>query len=114
MVTGGAAGHGGPLGTETRLWLLVVCAFVVGDVVTTLAGLSTPGVREASPLLADAVHRHGGLALVGGKISVLAGAVPAWWVTRSPYRWGIPVGLSVLGIAVTGWNTVVVAVAALG
>mgnify|MGYP006275828315 FL=1 len=90
------------------LWLLAVGFFGVGDLVTTAVGLRLSGVVEAGPLVGPLIDRYGVGSLFVLKSLALAGSYGVWRVVPAPHRIGVPLGLAVLGVAVTGWNTVIV------
>lgn len=89
------------------LWWLGIGFYGVGDTLTTVAGLWAGRGVEAGPVVGTAMQQFGlpGLFLV--KVAALAGFYLAWRVVRSPGRVGIPLALAVVGVAVTGWNGVV-------
>jgi hypothetical protein len=100
-----------PDGTDRLLWLLAVLAFGLGDLVTTVIGLTTPGVVEANPLVAALLERSALGALVALKSASLLIFFAVWRVFPAPHRTGIPLGLVTVGVVVTGWNLHVVFVA---
>ena len=97
--------HGG---TRTTLWWVTLLFFCVGDVVTTHVGLSIHGVVEMGPLVAPVLREHGVAAMVVlkgttvGLFYVAAQAIP------EPHAVGVPLGLAIVGVLVTGWNLVVI------
>ena len=93
---------------QPTLWLLAVGFFGVGDLVTTAAGLRLSGIVEAGPLVGPLIDSYGVGSLVVLKCLALVGSYGIWRLTPPPHRIGVPLGLAVLGVAVTGWNTVVV------
>jgi hypothetical protein len=86
------------------LWGLAVASFVVGDVATTLAGLSTAGVVETGPVAGPLLRRHGVVVLPLLKTVTVAAGYAAWRLLPSPHATGIPLGLALTGTVVTGWN----------
>jgi hypothetical protein len=82
--------------------------FCVGDVVTTHVGLSIHGVVEMGPLVAPVLREHGVAAMVvlkGTTVGLFYGAAQA---IPEPHAVGIPLGLAIVGVLVTGWNLVVI------
>ena len=96
---------------ESHLWIVAVLGFGVGDVLTTGVGLSLGGIEEGGPLVAALLDRYGIASLVGLKLAWFGLSYAVWIVVPVPDRIGIPLGLAALGVAVTAWNTVVLAVA---
>jgi len=95
---------------ETRLWLLAVLFFGVGDTVTTAVGLGLPGVREVG-LFRSVITTHGLVAIVGLKLATFAVCYLLWRAVPRPHAVGVPLGLVLLGVPVTGWNVVVLTLA---
>lgn len=92
---------------QSRLWVLALLTFGVGDVVTTWLGLRISGVVEVGPVTTPIVQRYGIAAILGLKGLVFAGGFLAWRLLPPPHRVGIPLGVAVVGVAVTCWNAVV-------
>lgn len=98
---------------SSQIWLLAVLSFGVGDIVTTSIGLQTPGVFELNPVAAEFFAQSVVLSIAALKLAVLGAGFAAWkWIPR-PHRVGVPLGLGVLGVLVTGWNLHVIAQATL-
>lgn len=95
---------------ERRLWLAAVLFFGVGDVVTTGIGLDLTGVSEIGPLR-PVIRRHGVFAVIGLKLVTFAAYYGLWRAVPRPYAVGVPFGLALLGIPVTGWNVAVLVLA---
>jgi len=93
---------------QPTLWLLAVGFFGIGDLVTTTVGLRLSGIVEAGPLVGPLIDRYGVGSLFALKSLALAASYGIWQLVPSPHRVGVPLGLAVLGIVVTGWNTVIV------
>lgn len=91
-------------GASDELWLIAVLGFGLGDITTTMLGLSAGHLVEVGPFVAPIIDRFGIAALVGLKVLsfVLAGLL--WRVTPRPHAVGVPLGLATLGVLVTGWN----------
>jgi hypothetical protein len=103
----------GPSNTAVALWAVAVAFFGVGDLVTTLVGYSITGVTELSPVVRLLLERHAMLALTGLKVAVFVGFLTVWKYVSRPYSIGVPLGLAVLGVAVTAWNTGIILTALL-
>jgi hypothetical protein len=95
---------------EGWLWLIAVLFFGVGDVVTTGIGLDLTGVSEIGPLR-SVILRHGVFAIVGLKLVTFAACYVLWRVVPRPHAVGVPLGLALLGVPVTGWNVAVLVLA---
>jgi hypothetical protein len=98
---------------DRELWVLAVLFFGVGDLLTTGIGLSVNGVSEIAPVVKVTITHYGLLALVLLKVLGITWAYALWTVVPRPYRVGIPLGLTIIGIPVTAWNVHVVLVAVL-
>ena len=95
----------------TRLWMLTVLFFVLGDLLTTGIGLHNGGVAEVGPLVGPILDRYGLAAMLPLKAAAVAVCYVLWRVTPDPHSVGVPLGLGVFGVLVTGWNTGVILVA---
>jgi hypothetical protein len=95
------------LGVETgpTLWIPAVLFYGFGDLVTTLVGLDLGVATEASPFASILVAQHGIGFIYVAKLSALGLFYLLWTVTPRPHRDGIPLGLCLVGVAVTVWNT---------
>lgn len=94
-----------------RLWALTLVFFVVGDLLTTWIGLSGGGVAEVGPLVGPLLDQYGLLAMLPLKAVAVGACYLLWRVTPDPYSVGVPLGLGVFGVLVTGWNAGVLVVA---
>lgn len=92
---------------SSGLWRLAVAGFVIGDIATTLAGLSTAGVVETGPVAGPLLRQHGVAVLLVLKLAAVAVAYLAWRLLPPPHAAGIPTGLALVGAAATGWNLAV-------
>ena len=90
-----------------ELWAVALVFFVVGDVVTTGIGYRMEGVVEASPLPAMLLAQFGLIALLGLKLLVVGICYLLWVSVPREYAVGIPLGMALLGVVSTGWNTTV-------
>jgi hypothetical protein len=99
---------------QPTLWVVAVAFFGIGDLVTTAIGLQINGVVEAGPVVASVIELYGigGILLV--KLLTIGGSYGVWRAISGPHRVGVPLGLAVLGVVVTSWNTVIVSTALVG
>jgi len=106
---------GGSMGRLHRLqpalWLVAIAFYGVGDLVTTVIGLRISGIIEAGPLVGPLIDQYGVMSLFVLKFLTIGVSYGVRQVIPTTHRTGIPLGLAVLGVAVTGWNTVVVSTA---
>jgi hypothetical protein len=99
---------------NTRLWWYgAIVFFLVGDLVTTFAGLQLRTIVEASPLAAWLINDHGLFLIVPLKLAVVCGFYGFYRVVPDPHNLGVPLGLCALGFVVTVWNGAVIAAAVL-
>lgn len=91
-------------GPTAILWIIAIVSYGVGDIVTTVIGLSSGSLVETSPLVIPMIQRFGLSALVGMKVLVFGFTGLLWWVTPYPDSLGVPLGLTIIGVLVTGWN----------
>ena len=96
------------------LWFLAVGFFGIGDLVTTAIGLRLDGIIEAGPLVGPLIGQYGIGSLFVLKLLALTVSYGIWQLVPAPHRVGVPLGLAVLGMVVTGWNAVVVSTVLLG
>lgn len=89
------------------LWMMAVLFYGIFDLLLTTAGLSV-GATEAHPLVGDVVEEYVLLAMIPLKLASFGVCYAVWRVVPSPYRLGVPLGLALLGLVVTGWNLGVV------
>ena len=89
---------------DVQLWVLVVVFFVVGDLATTSFGLTTGSIVETGPIAAPVIDSFGLSGMLGLKLGVVLAFYGLWWMVPEPENAGIPLGLAVMGILVTGWN----------
>jgi hypothetical protein len=92
-------------GATAELWTIALLGFGLGDVATTLVGLSAGHLIEVGPFVAPMINQFGIFALLGLKILSFVVAGLLWWVTPRPHAVGVPLGLATLGVLVTGWNS---------
>ncbi|MFB6080117.1 MAG: hypothetical protein ABEJ81_03870 [Haloferacaceae archaeon] len=96
--------------SRTRLWLVAVLFFAVGDVATTSVGLGSGRIAEAGPVAAPLIGRYGIAALVALKVGTFGCCYLLYRVVPRPHDAGVPLGLATIGVVVTGWNLAVMAV----
>ena len=89
---------------DVQLWLIAVLVFAIGDVVTTSLGLWLPGVTELHPVAASFFQYSVFWGMVVLKSIAFGSCYLLWGWTPQPYCVGVPLGLVVLGVGVTGWN----------
>lgn len=106
------ASHEGAAATSVEksagvLWAAAVLSYGIGDTATTLHGLGRNGVAEVGPIAGAIIGQigPGGLLLV--KLGAFAVFYAAWRGMSSPRRLGVPLALTVVGVAVTIWNLLV-------
>lgn len=95
--------------TEAKLWGVTLLFFCVGDVVTTGIGLSMDGIVEAGPVVAPVLREYGLVAMLGLKAATVGLFYGLARLLPEPHSLGVPLGLALLGVFVTGWNLVVLA-----
>lgn len=100
-------------GATRELWLLAALFFVGGDLLTTGVGLFAGGVAEVGPVVAPLIETYGLAAMVPLKLLAIGICYLLWRVTPAPHAVGVPLGLAVFGVLVTGWNVAVIAVSIL-
>ncbi|NGM70254.1 hypothetical protein G6M89_14755 [Natronolimnobius sp. AArcel1] len=89
---------------------MVVLAFwVVGDLLTTTIGLQIPGVIEVGPVGRIVVAEFGVLGMILFKIGFTSLVFAIAERIPEPHHVGVPIGLALVGIVATAWNTVVIA-----
>ena len=93
-----------PRVSTRALWGVALASFVVGDAVTTLAGVSAAGVVETGPVVGPLLRQHGLWVIPLLKLGTVAAGYVAWRLVPSPYAAGIPLGLALVGAVATGWN----------
>ncbi|WP_324760538.1 DUF5658 family protein [Haloarcula sp. GH36] len=96
-----------------RSWMVAVVFYGFGDVATTWIGIHTGGIVETGPLVAPLLEQYGPAVLLALKAGFLGGMFVLWRYVPRPHRLGVPLGLGVVGVAVTVWNTALLAVVAL-
>lgn len=92
---------------ERALWAVALLGYGVGDLATTLVGLSTGRGAEAGPVAAELVAAFGLPALVVLKLSSFLAFYLSWRLLARPFRVAVPLAVAGVGVVVTGWNVVV-------
>lgn len=104
MDSGSSAGLGILARNRRSLWILAVCFFGIGDLVTTGIGLRTGQVVEVGPIAGPVVRVLGFPGMVALKVGFLTACFVAWRRVPDPDRVGIPLALAAMGVLITGWN----------
>lgn len=76
-------------------------------------GLVLLHAREGGPLVAPLISQHGLVVVLPMKLLALLVCLALWRATPKPYSVGVPLGLAVFGVLVTGWNAGVIIVSML-
>ena len=85
-----------------------VALFGVGDLATTIHGLSQPGGVERNPVGVLALGLGGYAGLVVVKAAVMAATAAVTTLFPDPARQGIPMGLALIGGLIIVWSAGVV------
>lgn len=96
---------------ERPAWAVALATWVIGDLITTGIGLSL-GAVEANPVAAGAITAIGLWILVPIQLLALTVFASAWWTLRIrgvEARVGIPIALSIVGVAIVANNLAVIA-----
>jgi hypothetical protein len=101
-----------PRSRAARLWLVAVLGFGVGDLLTTAVGLARPGVVEAGAVATPVLRGYGLVGLLTLKLLAFAVGYAVWVAVPRPHSLGVPLGLALVGVVVTVWNTLVILSAA--
>jgi len=99
---------------QPTLWLLAVVCFGIGDLVTTAIGVQTSGVVEAGPVVGPIIAQYGVGGMASFKLLTIGVGFGIWGAMPAPHRVGVPLGLAVVGVTVTGWNAMILSTALLG
>lgn len=100
-----------PAHLELWLWLFALVFFVIGDASTTGLGLTIEGVGELSPTVGPYLQKYGFGGLLVLKSTLFVGGFLVWKAVPRPHSVGVPLGLALVGVVVTGWNISVLVVA---
>lgn len=94
--------------TRALQWGAAIALFGVGDLATTIHGLSQAGVVEHNPVGVLAIGLGGYAGLVVVKAAVMAATAAVATLFPEPERQLIPIGLALIGGLITVWNAGVV------
>lgn len=96
------------------LWVLAILTFGMTDIITTYIGIATGLAYEVSPLAAEVFedHRFGYIYVAKAAVFLLFFLV--WRFSPAPYNVSVPLGLFILGVVVTAWNSAVILTGTLG
>jgi hypothetical protein len=99
------------LATHSRaLWIGALVWYGIGDTVTTVWGLRlADGVGEAGPIAAPLMETYGVVSLLWIKAALFLSGYLLWTRLTTPGRVAVPLALLVVGVTVTVWNGVVIA-----
>lgn len=92
---------------QPLLWAVAILFFGVGDAITTTLGLGMNGIYEMGPISSTLLDRYGLLSMPVVKIAIFGWFYVVWKLTPRPYRVGVPLGLSIVGVLVVWWNLLV-------
>jgi hypothetical protein len=92
---------------ERWLWAVVLLGYGLGDLGTTLIGLSTGRGAEAGPVAAGIVAGFGLPALVVLKVVTVGAFYLLWRLIAWPARVAVPLAVGGVGVFVTAWNVAV-------
>lgn len=99
---------------NSALWLIAIAFFFVGDLVTTIVGISHPLITESTPYLHAILIEYGIwfmlFVLIIGKVIALLLLYGAWERMNGFHRVAIPSTILLLGIYATAWNTFLIMV----
>jgi len=93
-----------PSTSHQFLWLLAILTFGIGDVLTTAVFLSAEMNHESHPIAAQAVEEIGVWILAPWKAAVLGVFAGLYRATPKQFAVGVPIGLTLVGTALTVWN----------
>ncbi|QSG05377.1 putative membrane protein [Halapricum desulfuricans] len=91
--------------------MTAILFYGVGDVVTTTVGLGMEGLTEAGPLLAFLIEQYDlnlvatFVVAVGVKAAFFGCCYVAWLRLPRPQCVSVPLGVALVGISATAWNT---------
>lgn len=93
---------------EQLFWISAILFYGFGDIVTTLVGLRLPGITEGGPFVTVIVDQHGPGFIYVVKVTTITLFYFLWRVTPRSYRVGVPIGVSIVGISTTIWNSALI------
>ncbi|MFB6301455.1 MAG: hypothetical protein ABEH78_01130 [Haloferacaceae archaeon] len=94
-----------------HLWAVAIVFFGIGDTVTTTVGLQAGHIAEVGPVVAPIIQQYGYAAIGLLKLGTLVACYLVYRIIPAPHNLGVPLGLAVLGVLVSGWNAVVLTIA---
>lgn len=97
-----------PLPDHSTLVVAAILLYGIGDVVTTAAGLAIPGVVEANPTVRPLLVAYGVPGLIAFKAAVMGCFFAVASRLPARHRVAVPLGLTLVGAAVTAWNLLVI------
>ncbi|MEF8877823.1 MAG: hypothetical protein V5A60_14000 [Haloarculaceae archaeon] len=89
------------------LWGLAVAFYGLGDLLTTVVGLVSGRAVEAAPVASVLVAQYGPAVVLPLKLASFLLFYLVWRAVPEPHSVGVPLGLALLGVLLTGWNTLV-------
>jgi len=89
-------------------WGAALSTWVIGDIATTAYGLSDPNVIEANPTSKQVVDAAGYTGMVATKLIVTGAFAGFQQLAPDEYDIGVPLGLAIVGTAVTANNISVI------
>lgn len=99
---------------NSALWIIAIAFFFVGDLVTTIVGISHPLITESTTHLHTILVEYGLwfmlFVLIIGKVIVIISLYYAWDRINGFYRVAIPGTILLCGIYATAWNTFIIVV----
>ncbi|APX98743.1 hypothetical protein BB347_18735 (plasmid) [Natronorubrum daqingense] len=86
------------------MWIFAVALFGTGDLATTIVFIEIGAGVEGNPIVAPVVESVGTWILVPWKFAAIGVFYLGYRVVPKQIRIGIPIGLTLVGAALTGWN----------
>lgn len=87
---------------------MAIIWYGVGDTVTTFIGLSFGEIAEVGPVAAPVIEFYGRPSLVAIKFVSFALFYATWRIVPHPTRAAVPLAVTLVGIAVTLWNLLMI------
>lgn len=103
-----------PLSRDQFFWVTALLFFGLGDLTTTSVGIQLSQVMEVGPVQAPLLEQFGMISVPGLKVAVFAFFYAIWRLISEPHNIAVPVALTVVGIAVTAWNSIILLIATVG
>jgi hypothetical protein len=100
---------GWSLENQSLLWVVAILFYGVGDAVTTIIGLWMGDTEEVGSVALAAMELGGVFGFLAVKAVFIAACFCAWYLVVTPGRVAIPLALAVVGVGVTGWNLLMLA-----